>query len=200
MNNPARFWNLKTDDVTTSSAGKITDGLTTGYVATTISNVTNCESDPPAPPFTFKTTLATGTLNARTPDKEGKKDVLVQEINRGRIYSFEESKEITYLSKRRISRSDFSRSNEDPEEFYSQLHSLTSSIKKNDIILVTGDFSAVVGSNSDDNEDVMEKFEHGTRNRRGEWLMEYCRDNELAMANTLFKNRKRRKVTWRSPD
>ena len=44
------------DDVTTSSAGKITDSLTTGYAAT-IPNVTNPESDPPSPLFTPKTTL-----------------------------------------------------------------------------------------------------------------------------------------------
>ncbi|KAK2718977.1 hypothetical protein QYM36_006107 [Artemia franciscana] len=66
--------------------------------------------------------------------------------------------------------------------------------------LVIGKFNAVVGSKSDGNEDVMGKFGHGTKNRRGGCLLKYCRDNELVVANTLFKDRKRQKVTRRSPD
>ncbi|KAK2726258.1 hypothetical protein QYM36_000646 [Artemia franciscana] len=69
------------DDVTTGSARKITGELTTGYAATTISNVTNPSSDAP-PLFTPKTTLAIGTLNVSTLVKEGKKDILVRESSR----------------------------------------------------------------------------------------------------------------------
>ncbi|KAK2725804.1 hypothetical protein QYM36_000326 [Artemia franciscana] len=90
-------------------------------------------------------------------------------------------------------------SDEESEEFYSQLQSLTHSIPKKDMILVIGDFNALVGSNTDGNEDVMGKFGHCTRNKRSEGLLEYCRDNELVSANTLFKHREGRKVTWRSP-
>ena len=66
--------------------------------------------------------------------------------------------------------------------------------------LVIGKFNAVVGSKSDGNEDVMGKFGHGTKNRRGGCLLKYCRYNKLVVANTLFKDRKRQKVTRRSPD
>ncbi|KAK2706203.1 hypothetical protein QYM36_016291 [Artemia franciscana] len=45
----------------------------------------------------------------------------------------------------------------------------------------------------------MGKFGHGTRNRRGECLLECYLKNEL-VANTLFKHRERRKVMGRSPD
>ncbi|KAK2727940.1 hypothetical protein QYM36_008422 [Artemia franciscana] len=61
-------------------------------------------------------------------------------------------------------------SDEDSEEFYSQLQSLTDFIPKEDIITVIGDFNAVVGLNSDGNEDVIVTFGHGTRNRRRENL------------------------------
>ncbi|KAK2702859.1 hypothetical protein QYM36_018549 [Artemia franciscana] len=35
---------------------------------------------------------------------------------------------------------------------------------------------------------------------RGEMLIDFCRDNELFIMNTMFRHRERRKVTWRSPD
>ncbi|KAK2726784.1 hypothetical protein QYM36_007583 [Artemia franciscana] len=46
----------------------------------------------------------------------------------------------------------------------------------------------------------MGQFGHATGNRKGEPLLEYCQYNELAVANTRFKHREQRKVTWRSPD
>ena len=49
-------------------------------------------------------------------------------------------------------------------------------------------------------EDIMGKFGHGRQNHRGEMLIDFCRDNELFITNTMFRHRKRRKVTWRSPD
>ena len=95
-----------------------------------------------------------------------------------------------------------SRSDEDSEEFFSQLQSLTYSIPKKDIIPVTGHFNAVFGSKSDVNEDVMGKFGHRARNRRGRHLLEYCRENELIEAKTIFKYREWRKgnkeITWRN--
>ena len=46
----------------------------------------------------------------------------------------------------------------------------------------------------------MGKFGHGRQNHRGEMLIDFCRDNELFITNTMFRHRERRKVTWRSPD
>ena len=46
----------------------------------------------------------------------------------------------------------------------------------------------------------MGKFGIGQINGRGERLNEFCRDNELFITNTMFKHRRKRKVTWWSPD
>ena len=38
------------------------------------------------------------------------------------------------------------------------------------------------------------------RNEAGQRLMEFCQDNALVIANTLFQQHKRRLYTWTSPD
>ena len=40
----------------------------------------------------------------------------------------------------------------------------------------------------------------GVRNEAGQRLIEFCQDNALVIANTLFQQHKRRLYTWTSPD
>ena len=40
----------------------------------------------------------------------------------------------------------------------------------------------------------------GTRNERGDALVEWCGEKELIVTNTWFKQHKRRLFTWKSPD
>ena len=40
----------------------------------------------------------------------------------------------------------------------------------------------------------------GTRNERGDALVEWCEEKELIVSNTWFKQHKRRLFTWKSPD
>ena len=44
------------------------------------------------------------------------------------------------------------------------------------------------------------KFELGVRNEAGQGLKEFCQENALVMASTLFQQHKRRLYTWTSPD
>ena len=44
------------------------------------------------------------------------------------------------------------------------------------------------------------KFGLGIRNEAGQWLIEFCQENALVIANTLFQQHKRRLYTWTSPD
>ena len=41
---------------------------------------------------------------------------------------------------------------------------------------------------------------HWIRNEAGQRLIEFCRENALVIANTLFQQHKRRLYTWTSPD
>ena len=47
---------------------------------------------------------------------------------------------------------------------------------------------------------VTGKFGLGIRNETGQRLIEFCQENALVIANTLFQQHKRRLYTWTSPD
>ena len=47
---------------------------------------------------------------------------------------------------------------------------------------------------------VTGKFGLGVRNETGQRLIEFCQENALFIANTLFQQHKRRLYTWTSPD
>ena len=47
---------------------------------------------------------------------------------------------------------------------------------------------------------VTGKFGLGVRNEAGQRLIEFCQENALIIANTLFQQHKRRLYTWTSPD
>ena len=44
------------------------------------------------------------------------------------------------------------------------------------------------------------KFGFGVQNEAGQRLIEFCQENTLVIANTLFQQHKRRLHTWTSPD
>ena len=44
------------------------------------------------------------------------------------------------------------------------------------------------------------KFGLGIRNEAGQRLIEFCKENTLVIANTLFQQHKRRLYTWTSPE
>ena len=45
---------------------------------------------------------------------------------------------------------------------------------------------------------VMDKFDLGVQNEAGKRLIEFCQENALVIANTLFQQHKRRRYTWTS--
>ena len=47
---------------------------------------------------------------------------------------------------------------------------------------------------------VTGKFGLGLQNEAGQMLVEFCQENALVIANTLFQQHKRRLYTWTSPD
>ena len=61
-----------------------------------------------------------------------------------------------------------------------------------------GDWNAKVGSQGTPG--VTGKFGLGIRNEAGQKLIEFCQENALVIANTLFQQHKRILYTWTSPD
>ena len=84
------------------------------------------------------------------------------------------------------------------EWFYEDLQNLLELTPKKDVLFIIGDWNAKVGSQ--ETPGVTGKFGLGMWNEAGQRLIEFCQENALVIANTLFQQHKRRLSTWTSPD
>ena len=84
------------------------------------------------------------------------------------------------------------------ERFYEELQDLLELTPKKDVLFIIGDWNAKVGSR--ETPGVTGKFGLGVQNEAGQRLIEFCQENTLVRANTLFQQHKRRLYTWTSPD
>ena len=83
------------------------------------------------------------------------------------------------------------------EWFYEDLQELLELTLKKDVLFIIGDWNAKVGSQEIPG--VTGKFGLGIQNESGQRLIEFCQENTLVIANTLFQQHKRRLYTWTSP-
>ena len=72
------------------------------------------------------------------------------------------------------------------EQFYEDLQDLLELTPKKDVLFITGDWNVKVGSQEIPG--VTGKFGLGVQNKAGQRLTEFCQDNALVIANTLFNN------------
>ena len=84
------------------------------------------------------------------------------------------------------------------EWFYEDLQDLSELTAQKDVLSIIGDWNAKVGSQ--ETPGVTGKFGLGIHNEAGQRLIEFCQENALVIANTLFQQHKRRFYTWTSPD
>ena len=84
------------------------------------------------------------------------------------------------------------------EQSYQDLQDLLELIPKKDVLSIIGDWNAKVGSQ--ETPGGTDKFGSGIQNEAGHRLIEFCQENTLVIANTLFQQHKRRLYTWTSPD
>ena len=84
------------------------------------------------------------------------------------------------------------------EWFYEDLKDLLELTPKKDVLFITGDWNAKVGIQEIPG--VTGTFGLGVQNEAGQRLIEFCQENSLVIANTLFQQHKRRFYTWTSPD
>ena len=77
------------------------------------------------------------------------------------------------------------------ERFYEDLQDfLELTPKKKKVLVIIGDWNAKVGSQ--ETPGVTGKFGLAMRNEVGQRLIEFCQENALVIANTLFQQHKRR--------
>ena len=86
----------------------------------------------------------------------------------------------------------------DVEQFYEDLQDLLELTPPKDVLFIIGDWNAKVGSQ--ETPGVTGKFGLGVQNEAEQRLIEFCQENTLVIANTLFQQHKRRLYTWTSPD
>ena len=84
------------------------------------------------------------------------------------------------------------------EQFYEDLQDLLELTPQKDVLFIIGDWNAKVGSQ--ETPGVTGRFGLGMRNEAGQRLIEFCQENALVIANTLFQQHKRRLYTWTSPE
>ena len=84
------------------------------------------------------------------------------------------------------------------ERFYENLQDLLELTPRKDVLFIIEDWNAKVGSQ--ETPGVTGKFGLGMRNEAGQRLIEFCQENALFIANTLFQQHKRSLYTWTSPD
>ena len=82
------------------------------------------------------------------------------------------------------------------ERFYEDLQDLLELTPKKDVLFITGDWNA----KTQETPGITGKFGLGMWNEAGQRLIEFCQENALVIANTLFQQHKRRLYTWTSPD
>jgi len=69
---------------------------------------------------------------------------------------------------------------------------------KKDVLFIIGDWNAKVGS--PEIPGVTGKFGLGVQNKAGQRPIQFCQENALVIANTLFQQHKKRLYTWTSPE
>ena len=70
------------------------------------------------------------------------------------------------------------------EWFYEDLQDLLELMPKKDVLFITGDWNAKVGSQ--ETAGITGKFGLGVWNEAGQKLIEFCQENALVIASTLF--------------
>ena len=79
------------------------------------------------------------------------------------------------------------------ERFYKDLQDLLELTAKKDVLFITGNWNAKAGGQ--ETSGLTGKFGLGVQNEAGQRMIEFCQDNPLVIANTLFQQHKRRLYT-----
>ena len=83
------------------------------------------------------------------------------------------------------------------QEFYKDLDATKKKCKSRETLLVMGDWNAKIGCSVE--QSIVGGHGLGSRNEKGDLLVDWCCENSMVVTNTWFKNHPRRLYTWRSP-
>ena len=81
------------------------------------------------------------------------------------------------------------------DSFYTCLQQVYQQVPKQDIVLLSGDFNAKIGTGA-----PIGKHALGSQNDNGERLVQFAQANDLVAANAMVRRHVRRMYTWKSHD
>ena len=84
------------------------------------------------------------------------------------------------------------------QQQHEDLQDLLELTPKKDVLFIIGDWNAKVGSQEIPG--ITGAFGLGVWNKAEQRLTEFCQENSLVKASTLFQQHKRHLYTWTSPD
>ena len=90
-------------------------------------------------------------------------------------------------------------SEEEIEDFYSDLGDAYKKCGNQDIVLVMGDLNVKVGGEQDALQEIVGQHGLGERNDRGDLWVDWCATHEQVIMNTWFQHHQRYLFTWKSP-
>lgn len=79
------------------------------------------------------------------------------------------------------------------DDIYEQINKVIKSSKEKDNLIIMGDRNAFVGETQE--QGILGTFELEKINQEGERLVEFCKEQNLIITNTLFLQPKRRRYT-----
>ena len=86
---------------------------------------------------------------------------------------------------------------EEVQNFYGDFRKATKLTKTRDILLVMSDFIATIGKGVTGN--IVGRYGLGERKERGNRLVSFSEEEHLVIADTMFKQPKRKLYTWKNP-
>ena len=89
---------------------------------------------------------------------------------------------------------------EDIEVFYEDIEQTMAAVHKKDLLIIQGDWNAIVGDANKDWSNAVGKFALGKTNPRGIRLLEFATKHNFTLSNTLHPQKDSRKATWHSPN
>ena len=84
------------------------------------------------------------------------------------------------------------------EQFYEDLQDLLELTAKKYVLFIMGDWNTKVGSQEIPG--ITSKFALGVQNEAGQRLTEFCQENTLVIANSIFQQPRGQLYIWTSPD
>ena len=87
---------------------------------------------------------------------------------------------------------------EEKNDFCEDLNGLIEGVSKQERIVLGADLNGHVGEGNIGDEEIMGKYDVGTRNKEGSMVVDFAKRMDLAIVNTYFKKKDEHKVKYKS--